>query len=162
MSCLYREWVLIVNYLPYLQKWSSFVISCLPVYTPSPSEMWLRTCSWGPLLTREETSFYRIAFLRSVSISFLASGSIQICQKILCIFVIVEYESHFRPDLIQYDKLSKSNPMHNLNYAFKTAEEKLGITPLLDAEGTLLSMISYTHEPLCNCSLQHGFKFNKV
>ena len=44
---------------------------------------------------------------------------------------------HFRPDLIQYDKLQKSNGMHNLNNAFKIAEEKLGITPLLDAEGNI-------------------------
>ncbi|CAH0560832.1 unnamed protein product [Brassicogethes aeneus] len=39
-----------------------------------------------------------------------------------------------RPDLIQFDKLSKSNPMHNLNNAFNVAEDKLGLTPLLDAE----------------------------
>ena len=43
--------------------------------------------------------------------------------------------SYFRPDLIQYEKLQKSNAMHNLNNAFKVAEEKLGVTPLLDAEG---------------------------
>ena len=43
--------------------------------------------------------------------------------------------SCFRPDLIQYEKLQKSNAMHNLNNAFKVAEEKLGVTPLLDAEG---------------------------
>ena len=41
----------------------------------------------------------------------------------------------FRPDLIRYDQLSKSNPHHNLNNAFNTAEEKLGLTSLLDAEG---------------------------
>jgi len=39
-----------------------------------------------------------------------------------------------RSDLIQFDKLSKSNAMHNLNNAFNVAEEKLGLTPLLDAE----------------------------
>ncbi|WAR19671.1 SPTCB-like protein [Mya arenaria] len=39
-----------------------------------------------------------------------------------------------RPDLIQYDKLQKGNPMHNLQNAFNVAEEKLGITPLLDPE----------------------------
>lgn len=41
----------------------------------------------------------------------------------------------FRPDLIEYNKLTKSNPTHNLNNAFNTAEEKLGLTRLLDAEG---------------------------
>lgn len=40
-----------------------------------------------------------------------------------------------RPDLIQFEKLHRSNPMHNLNNAFNVAEEKLGLTKLLDAEG---------------------------
>jgi len=39
-----------------------------------------------------------------------------------------------RPDLIQYDKLSKSDPIKNLNNAFQVAEEKLGLARLLDAE----------------------------
>ncbi|XP_077282982.1 spectrin beta chain isoform X2 [Arctopsyche grandis] len=39
-----------------------------------------------------------------------------------------------RADLIQFDKLSKSNPIYNLNNAFNTAEDKLGLTKLLDAE----------------------------
>ncbi len=39
-----------------------------------------------------------------------------------------------RPDLIQYDKLSKSNAIHNLNNAFTVAEEKLGLARLLDPE----------------------------
>ncbi|XP_069698706.1 spectrin beta chain isoform X3 [Periplaneta americana] len=39
-----------------------------------------------------------------------------------------------RPDLIQFEKLSKSNAMYNLNNAFNVAEEKLGLTKLLDAE----------------------------
>lgn len=32
------------------------------------------------------------------------------------------------------EKLSKNNPINNLNLAFKTAEEKLGICKLLDPE----------------------------
>lgn len=43
--------------------------------------------------------------------------------------------SYFRPDLIQYDKLQKSNALYNLNNAFEVAEEKLGLTRLLDPEG---------------------------
>ncbi|XP_077537729.1 spectrin beta chain isoform X3 [Haemaphysalis longicornis] len=39
-----------------------------------------------------------------------------------------------RPDLIQYEKLSRSNAIYNLNNAFTTAEQKLGLTRLLDAE----------------------------
>ena len=45
------------------------------------------------------------------------------------------YSSFFRPDLIKYEQLSKSNPHGNLNNAFNVAEEKLGITSLLEAEG---------------------------
>ena len=40
-----------------------------------------------------------------------------------------------RPDLIQYERLSKANALANCNNAFNTAESKLGITKLLDAEG---------------------------
>ncbi|KAL7639380.1 UNVERIFIED_CONTAM: hypothetical protein RMT77_009881 [Armadillidium vulgare] len=39
-----------------------------------------------------------------------------------------------RPDLINYEKLSRSNPIHNLNNSFNVAEQKLGLTKLLDAE----------------------------
>ncbi|KPI92466.1 Spectrin beta chain [Papilio xuthus] len=39
-----------------------------------------------------------------------------------------------RPDLVQFEKLHRNNPMHNLNNAFNVAEEKLGLTKLLDAE----------------------------
>ncbi|XP_014662859.1 PREDICTED: spectrin beta chain-like [Priapulus caudatus] len=39
-----------------------------------------------------------------------------------------------RPDLIRYEQLQKSNALHNLNNAFNTAEDKLGISRLLDAE----------------------------
>lgn len=39
-----------------------------------------------------------------------------------------------RPDLIQYDKLSKADPIKNLNNAFQVAEEKLGLAKLLDPE----------------------------
>jgi len=39
-----------------------------------------------------------------------------------------------RPDLIDYSKLSKDDPMHNLNYAFDVAEEHLDIPKMLDAE----------------------------
>lgn len=39
-----------------------------------------------------------------------------------------------RPDLIQYEKLNKSEPIKNLNNAFQVAEDKLGLARLLDAE----------------------------
>uniref|UniRef100_A0A8C5C867 Spectrin beta chain n=1 Tax=Gadus morhua TaxID=8049 RepID=A0A8C5C867_GADMO len=40
-----------------------------------------------------------------------------------------------RPDLIDFDRLKKSNAHHNLQNAFNLAEQHLGITKLLDAEG---------------------------
>ena len=43
-----------------------------------------------------------------------------------------------RPDLIEYNKLNKSNPMYNLNNSFNVAEEKLGLTRLLDAEDVMM------------------------
>ncbi|NP_001171782.1 beta spectrin-like [Saccoglossus kowalevskii] len=39
-----------------------------------------------------------------------------------------------RPDLIEYNKLQKSNPVYNLNNAFNVAEHRLGLTKLLDPE----------------------------
>lgn len=51
--------------------------------------------------------------------------------NILSFFTVFD----FRPDLIQYDKLQKSNALYNLNNAFEVAEEKLGLTRLLDPEG---------------------------
>lgn len=41
----------------------------------------------------------------------------------------------FRPDLVDYNTLKKSNPTHNLQNAFNVAEQKLGVTKLLDPEG---------------------------
>lgn len=40
-----------------------------------------------------------------------------------------------RPDLVEYNSLKKSNPTHNLQNAFNVAEQKLGVTKLLDPEG---------------------------
>jgi len=43
----------------------------------------------------------------------------------------------FKPDLIEYNKLTKVNPLENLSNAFNVADQKLGLTPLLDAEGEM-------------------------
>lgn len=40
-----------------------------------------------------------------------------------------------RPDLIDYGKLRKDDPIHNLNLAFDVAEKHLNIPRMLDAEG---------------------------
>ncbi|KAL0969750.1 hypothetical protein UPYG_G00231790 [Umbra pygmaea] len=39
-----------------------------------------------------------------------------------------------RPDLVDYGGLKRSNPTHNLHNAFTVAEQKLGVTKLLDPE----------------------------
>ncbi|XP_066550926.1 spectrin beta chain, erythrocytic isoform X2 [Amia ocellicauda] len=39
-----------------------------------------------------------------------------------------------RPDLVDFNKLQKSNPTHNLHHAFHVAEQQLGVTKLLDPE----------------------------
>lgn len=43
--------------------------------------------------------------------------------------------SFSRPDLINFEKLKKSNAKHNLENAFTVADRQLGITQLLDPEG---------------------------
>ncbi|KAM7376162.1 hypothetical protein PAMP_005907 [Pampus punctatissimus] len=40
-----------------------------------------------------------------------------------------------RPDLVDYNTLKRSNQTHNLQNAFNVAEQKLGVTKLLDPEG---------------------------
>uniref|UniRef100_A0A663FHF2 Spectrin beta chain n=1 Tax=Aquila chrysaetos chrysaetos TaxID=223781 RepID=A0A663FHF2_AQUCH len=40
-----------------------------------------------------------------------------------------------RPELFDFQNLTKSNARHNLEHAFSVAERHLGITPLLDPEG---------------------------
>jgi len=47
-----------------------------------------------------------------------------------------------RPDLIHFEKLQKSNALFNLQTAFDTAEQQLGITKLLDAEGNFSNACS--------------------
>lgn len=44
----------------------------------------------------------------------------------------------YRPDLIDFDKLKKSNVHYNLQNAFNLAEQHLGLTKLLDPEGEIL------------------------
>lgn len=60
------------------------------------------------------------------------SQSLNIHQFAQCIVVIV-----VRPDLIEYDKLTKSEPEKNLNLAFEVAETQLEIPQLLEAEGNV-------------------------
>lgn len=53
---------------------------------------------------------------------------------------ILSYPLYFSPspDLVDYNSLKRSNPTHNLQNAFNVAEQKLGVTKLLDPEGEWL------------------------
>ena len=43
-----------------------------------------------------------------------------------------------RPDLVDYSSLRPGQHMANLNNAFDVAEKQLGLSRLLDAEGTIV------------------------
>lgn len=47
-----------------------------------------------------------------------------------------------RPDLIEYEKLQKSNALYNLSNAFEIAEQQLGLIKFLDPEGFYKFVIS--------------------
>lgn len=49
--------------------------------------------------------------------------------------ILTSLTSVSRPDLIDFDKLKKSNAHYNLQNAFNLAEQHLGLTKLLDPEG---------------------------
>ena len=70
---------------------------------------------------------YSLAILLSAILGHSQSHNSSICWVRFCYF--------FRPDLIEYDKLTKSEPEKNLNLAFEVAETQLEIPQLLEAEG---------------------------
>lgn len=47
-----------------------------------------------------------------------------------------------RPDLIDYNRLSKDNPLENLNTAFDVAEKYLDIPRMLDPDGRFVTLWS--------------------
>lgn len=55
--------------------------------------------------------------------------------KRACMKIIISRISRHRPDLIDYSKLSKDNPLENLNTAFDVAEKYLDIPRMLDPDG---------------------------
>lgn len=54
-----------------------------------------------------------------------------------------------RPDLIDYSKLSKDNPLENLNTAFDVAEKYLDIPRMLDPDGKSLMPFLITSFKIC-------------
>lgn len=53
-----------------------------------------------------------------------------------------------RPELVDFQNLTKSNARHNLEHAFSVAERHLGITPLLDPEGEVVAANPLPQFPL--------------
>lgn len=51
-----------------------------------------------------------------------------------------------RPDLIDYNKLSKDNPLENLNTAFDVAEKYLDIPRMLDPDGRYEPIVGFKVE----------------
>lgn len=51
------------------------------------------------------------------------------------LLIITVLLSTFRPDLIDFENLKRSNAHYNLQNAFNVAEKELGLTKLLDPEG---------------------------
>lgn len=62
-----------------------------------------------------------------------------------------------RPDLIDYHKLSKDNPLENLNTAFDVAEKYLDIPRMLDPDG--MEDINWTIVFFFNSVLRYPFFF---
>jgi len=70
-----------------------------------------------------------------------------------------------RPDLLDFNKLSKNNPRENLELAFDVAEKQLGITRLLDVEDIVdvprpdeRSVMTYVSEYFHKFSAQNQFE----
>lgn len=53
-----------------------------------------------------------------------------------------------RPDLIDYNKLSKDNPLENLNTAFDVAEKYLDIPRMLDPDGKKFPIFLKLHKEI--------------
>lgn len=62
-----------------------------------------------------------------------------------------------RPDLIDYSKLSKDNPLENLNTAFDVAEKYLDIPRMLDPDGKLRKMFVFQYKFIINFQLEVSY-----
>ena len=51
------------------------------------------------------------------------------------LFVLTMSLYNFRPELVDFRRVSSQTNRQNLEQAFSTAERELGVTRLLDAEG---------------------------
>ncbi|KAJ7387768.1 hypothetical protein OS493_001111 [Desmophyllum pertusum] len=63
----------------------------------------------------------------------------------------------YRPDLVDFSKLSKASPEQNLEYSFHVAEKELGVPRLLDVEGK-----AFKFEEYCNLAKALVVDINRV
>lgn len=63
-----------------------------------------------------------------------------------------------RPDLIDYSKLSKDNPLENLNTAFDVAEKYLDIPRMLDPDGNYLLILFEFLSERFSCYIKKYFQ----
>lgn len=63
-----------------------------------------------------------------------------------------------RPDLIDYSKLSKDNPLENLNTAFDVAEKYLDIPRMLDPDGNYLLILFHFLSERFSCYIKKYFQ----
>ena len=72
----------------------------------------------------------------------------------------------YRPDLVEYEKLTKIDPLYNLNLAFDVAEKQLGVPRMIDPEHLIhqekpderivMTYVSSLYHALVKSSLYHA------
>jgi len=94
-----------------------------PVQERQRAKLPSQVCTGGGSFTKCITTS---CFYPATSVRFSFKDGLAFCALI----------HRHRPDLIDYHKLSKDNPLQNLNTAFDVAEKYLDIPRMLDPEGT--------------------------
>lgn len=126
------------------------------------------TAKEGLLLwCQRKTAPYKNVNVQNFHLSFKVTyrniflNSIGTPNSIVLIFPFISFQDglafcalihRHRPDLIDYSKLSKDNPLENLNTAFDVAEKYLDIPRMLDPDGKH-TIFYYYHFNFCELYL---------
>ncbi|CDR18862.1 unnamed protein product [Oncorhynchus mykiss] len=84
----------------------------------------------------------RLSLLSLISLSLLSRSHIDSWKDGLAFNALIH---RHRPELIDYDKLRKDDPLTNLNNAFEVAEKYLDIPKMMDAEGMHRAQLLQSH-----------------